>query len=159
MPTLIKSGRVVIAESIKARPIHLAWGSGNGSWSTPPQVNVDATSLISEIARRTPDEVSFVTPDPLGVIVVSQGAFSRSVTPTRHLYVRTVFEATEAPTSAIREVGLFCGSVMVAGLPPSQEYFLPSQVASPGRLFHLDNFAPIFRFSNVRESFDIVVTF
>lgn len=159
MPTLIKSGRVVIAESIKARPIHLAWGSGNGSWTTPPTVNVDASGLISEIARRTPDEVSFVTPDPLGLIVVSQGAFSRSVSPTRHLYIRTVFNAAEAPTATIREIGLFCGSQMVSGLPTSLKYFLPSQVANPGRLFHLDNLEPIFRFSNVRESFDIVVTF
>lgn len=159
MPSLIKSGRVAIAESIKARAIHLAWGSGDDLWSSPPDVNVEATSLLNEVGRRTPDEVSFVTPDPLGPIVVSHGKFSLSLTPTRHLYVRVAFDAADAPTAAIRELGLFVGSVMLPGLPGTQKYFTPSQVQDPGRLFHLEHRAPIYRFPNIRESFDIVVTF
>lgn len=160
MPILTKSGRVVIAESIKLRDIHVAWGVGNGSWTSPPSEDPDATALISELARRTANEVAFVTPDSGGDIILPSGAkFTRSVTPTNRLFVSVTFDFNDASSSVVREFAVFVGSTMIGGLPLGQRYFLPAEVATPGRMLHLENIAPIFRSPAIRESFQTVITF
>jgi hypothetical protein len=103
--------------------------------------------------------VQYVVPDAVGSIVLPEGRFSPSATPTRSLYIRTDFDFSEATGAAIREVGLFVRAVIQAGLPAGQRYFTPSQVTNPGRLLHLKNFQPIYRFPNNRERFEIVMTF
>lgn len=160
MPILTQSGRVVIAESIAARAIHLAWGTGDGAWTdTPPDEDANATALQAEVARRVATEVAYVVPDAGGDIVLPSGVFSRSVTPTRHLYIRTAFDFGEASSSVIREIGVFVGTTVIGGLPPGQEYFLPAQVATPGRLLHLEHLEAIYRSPAIRESFEVVITF
>lgn len=159
MPILTKSGRVVIAESIAARPVHLAWGSGDGSWVTPPSEDSNATHLQTEVGRRVATEVTYVVPDVAGDIILSTGTYSRSVTPTNQLLVVTNFEFADAQSSVIREVGIFVGTETVGGLPVGQTYFSPSEIADPGRLLHLENIAPIFRSPAIRENFEIVITF
>ena len=159
MPILTKSGRVVIAESIAARAVHVAWGTGNGAWVTPPSEDPDATALLAEVGRRTATEIAYVVADEDGDIVLPTGTFSRSVSPTNSLYVSARFEFAEASSSVIREIGVFVGTVTDAGLPGGQQYFTPVQVTTPGRLLHLENFAPIFRSPAIRESFEIVISF
>lgn len=160
MPILTKSGRVVIAESIQARAVHFAWGSGDNAWTTTvPSEDADATALINEIGRRTADEVSFVTPDVAGSIVLPSGTFSPSVTPTRHLYCKTKFTFTDAPSSVIRELAIFVGTTVQSGLPAGQKYFTPGQVTGPGRMLHLEHFQPIYRSPAIEESFEVVITF
>lgn len=159
MPILTNSGRVVIAESIAARPIHLAWGSGDGAWITPPSENLAAVSLQNEVGRRTASEVGYVVPNEAGEIITPTGRFSRSLTPTNHLLVVTNFEFADSSSSVIREIAVFVGSTMIGGLPGGQEYFLPAQVATPGRMLHIENIAPIFRSPAIRENFEVVVTF
>jgi hypothetical protein len=159
MPILTKSGRVVIAESIAARPLHLAWGTGDGAWMTPPSEDANATALEHEVGRREATEVAYVVADPAGDILLPTGTYRRSVTPTNNLYVRTNFDFADASSSVIREIGLFVGTLPIAGLPAGQSYFLPAQVSAPGRLLHLENLQPIYRSSAIRESFEIVVTF
>lgn len=159
MPILTKSGRVVIAESISLRALHLAWGTGDGAWLTPPAEAADATALMAEVGRRTATEVAFVVPDPVGDIILPTGRYTRSLTATNHLYVRTAFEFGDAQSAVIREVGLFSGSVTDGALPPGQTYFTPAQVTSPGRLLHLEYIEPIFRSPAIRESFEQVITF
>jgi len=159
MPILTRSGRVVIAESIALRAVHLAWGLGDGAWITPPSENADATSLVSEIGRRTASEVTFVVPDAGGDIVLPTGSYSRSASPTNHLFVVTNFEFVDAQSAVIREIAVFVGSTMIPGLPEGRKYFVPSEVQSPGRMLHLENIAPIYRSPAIRENFEIVVTF
>lgn len=159
MPILTKSGRIVIAESISERPLHLAWGKGDGAWVTPPAEDPDATELQDEVGRRVPDQVAYVVPDAAGLIVLPTGKFSLSVTPTNHLYMTFRFDFLEAQGEVIQEVGVFAGTVVNTGLPPGQEYFTPAQVQTPGRLLHLENLSPIFRSPAVRESFEIVISF
>lgn len=159
MPILTRSGRVVIAESIASRPLHLAWGLGDGAWSSPPAESLDATELTDEVGRRTVTEVGFVVPDNAGDIVLPTGTFSRSVTPTNHLYCRTAFDFADASSAVIREIGLFSGTTVVDGLPPGKNYFLPSEIDNPGRLLHLENMVPIYRSPAIRPSFEIVITF
>jgi hypothetical protein len=160
MPILTNSGRVVIAESIEARPIHVAWGTGDNVWvETVPPEDTEAEALMNEVGRRTPDDVAFVVPNPAGTIVLPTGTFSISPTPTNHLYVRTRFTFTDAPSSVIRELAVFVGTVPIAGLPVGQRYFLPAEISDPGRLLHIEHFAPIYRSSAIEESFEVIVTF
>ena len=159
MPILTRSGRVVIAESISARDIHLAWGTGDGAWITPPSESADATALQAEVGRRVASEVTYVVADEDGDIILETGTFSRSVTPTNNLLVVTNFEFTDGVGSTIREVGIFVGSTMIGGLPGGQTYFLPAEVATAGRLLHLEHLAPISRSPAIRENFEIVITF
>lgn len=159
MPILTKSGRVVIAESIAARPVHVAWGTGDGAWLTAPSEDPDATTLEAEIGRRVATEVAYVVADALGDIVLPTGTFSRSVTPTSNLYVLARFDFTEASSSVVREIGVFVGTTTDAGLPGGRQYFTPGQITSPGRLLHLENLVPIYRSPAIRESFEVVISF
>lgn len=159
MITLTRSGRESLAESIKLRPVHVAWGPGDGAWTTPPAENVLATTVTSEIARRTASEVSFVNPDAGGDIVLPSGNYTRSVTPTNYLYVEAEFAFNEAPTATIRQFGVFVGTTVVSGLPSGQEYFTPSQVATPGRMLALENRTPIVRTSTSNVTYRAVFKF
>lgn len=159
MAILVKSGRVVMAQSIALQQIHLAWGEGDGAWNTPPAEDVNATGLIAEIGRRTATQVGFVIPDNTGDIVLTSGSFRLSDQPTNSLYIRTQFDYTDAPGSSVREIGLFVGTVTAVGLPAGQQYFTPSQIVDRGRMLHLEHFSPIFRGTDERTSFEVVVTF
>lgn len=159
MAILASSGRIVIAESIGIRDLHLAWGQGDGAWVTPPAENSEAVALQSEVGRRTVTQVRYVNPDPGGAIVLPSGNFTVSATPTRHLLLSIQFDFADSSSAVIREIGVFAGTVMVGGLPSGQQYFLPADVADPGRLLHIENIEPIYRSSAIRESFEIVITF
>lgn len=160
MPILTRSGRVAIAEAVKSRPMHLAWGIGNGSWTTTfPAEDSDATALISEVGRRQVTETAYVVPDPAGDIVLPTGKFKRSLTPTNSLYVSTQFDFLDAQGSEIREIGIFIGCTTNPALPPGQQYFAPGDVVNPGILLHLEHFAPIYRSPAIRELFEVVIVF
>ena len=160
MSSLSISGRIAIAETIRGQALHLAWGVGDGSWSSVvPQETGSETSLQSEVGRRIVTQLAYVEPDLAGAIVLSEGSFSISATPTRHLYLRTDFDYSEASGSSIREIGVFVRTVTQAGLPATQKYFSPAEVADPGRLILLKNYSPIFRLPDTRERFEIVMTF
>lgn len=159
MPILTNSGRVAIAESIKAQPLHVAWGGGDGDWLEPPVENIDATALLEEFGRLVATSVEFVTPNEEGNIVVPGGIFSVSATPTEHLLITANFEFSNAPSAVIREMAVFVGSETVGGLPVGQTYFVPAEISDPGRMLHVENFAPIYRSPAIRESFQIVISF
>lgn len=159
MAILTKSGRVVIAESILLRSIHVAWGSGDGTWISPPAESPDATALMAEVGRRTATSAVYVTPDAAGTIVLPGGAkFSISGTPTNSVMVTADFDFADAPSSVIREFAVFVGGTIIGGLPGGQNYFIPAEVATPGRLLHIENIQPIFRSPAIRETFKTVVT-
>lgn len=159
MAILTLSGRVVIAESIAAQPIHLAWGLGNGSWITPPSEDAEATALINEIGRRTATQVQYVVPDENGAIVLPSGNFTVSTPATNHLFISTQFDFTDASSAIVREIGVFVGTVMVTGLPGGTTYFVPANIDEPGRLLHVENIEPIYRSTAIREKFEIVISF
>lgn len=160
MPILTKSGRVAIAKTLSEQPLHLAWGVGNGVWTTTvPAEDTEATALISELGRHTATQVAFVVEDAGGAIVLPTGTFSISPTPTNNLYVRAQFDFADAPSSVVREIGLFVGTEVDTGLPPGQQYFTPAQITDPGILLHLEHFQPIYRSPAIRESFEVVITF
>ena len=160
MAILTKAGRTAIAEAIKAEALHLAWGPGDGSWTSAPSESPDATAVTSEIGRRQVTSAEYVVPDSDGTIEIpGVGLFSISATPTNRLLITTQFDFADAPTAVIRQIGLFVGTTLVSGLPAGQRYFVPSEVATPGRLLQLENRAPIYRNSGTRERFEILIAF
>lgn len=160
MATFPKNGRVVIAQSIALRPLHVAWGLGDGVWTTSiPTEDPEASSLIDEVGRHTVTSTEFVVPDVAGTIVLPSGKFSLSVTPTNHLLISTTFDFSDASSSVIREVAIFAGTQIQAGLPGGQRYFTPEQITDEGRMLYVENIGPIYRSSAIQETFKTVITF
>ncbi len=160
MPAKQTDGRIAQAELIAAQPLYLAWGTGDPAWDDVPETEpVDATALVTEIGRRLATQVGFVLPDTGGAIETPQGNFALAATPTRYLYVRTVFGFADAESAHIRELGLFIGSAPVASLPAGQRYFTPEQIATPGRLLLLDRSQNFQRNGSVRPAFEYVMPF
>ncbi len=170
MAILTTSGRTGIAKSIAAQAIHFAWGTGGAGWGSPPPAeNVAASALANEVGRRVATSVQYVVPDNGGDVIVpvfndtSGGSVERrfavSLTPTNHLYMRFNFDFSDASASTIREVAIFVGTVVQAGLPAGQKYFIPSEVQDPGTLLALENLREVIQRSpNSRQSFEFVLT-
>jgi hypothetical protein len=160
MAILTNPGRASVATAIKNETLHLAWGRGNTSWdaSRPPE-NIDAESLTAEFGRRKASQVAYCVPDVNGLIYVPSGRFSISETPTKWLYMRFSFDFLDSPTEVIREAAVFIGTTLKSGVPPSQEYLLPSEVDSPGGILTIEHFDRIDRSPTIRQQFELVVQF
>lgn len=170
MAILPRAGRAGIAASIKAQPLHLAWGLGVTSWGeTPPPEDTEATALVAEIGRRQITSAQYVLPDSNGEYefvtgIDGNGApvtskFSVTTTPTNRLMVSTRFDFGDAPSAVIREFGLFVGTQVAAGLPAGQMYFTPAQIVSPGTLMQLEHCKPIYRSASTRELRQFLIVF
>lgn len=160
MAILTNSGRIAMAISVKAQPIHLAWGSGSAAWDAAPSPeSIESTALQAEIGRRKATYVAYCEPDDDGEIIVPTGKFTESATPTKHLYMRFAFDFTDAPTSTIRELAVFVGSQTNPSLPAGQMYFEPSQVTDTGTLLVIEHIQKFDRSASVRQTFEFVVTF
>lgn len=159
MSVLTDSGRAVIAESVAQRPIHLAWGTGDGEWDTPPSEDVAAVALIHEVGRRKVFQVSHVAPADDGEIVVPTGRFTLSDAPTGHLYLSFRFDFEDAADEVIRELGVFVGSVPADGVPSGKLYLLPDELADPGTLLLIENISPLYRNAASRQTFEFVISF
>jgi len=160
MAILVNVGRAAVAAAIKAMPLHLGWGTGRAAWdNTPEPEPVLATELVSEIGRRELTQSLYVVPDPNGEIIVPNGRFSVSEKPTNNLYVRFNFDFNDAAASDIREVGVFVGTKVEAGLPAGQKYFTLAQLQSPGQLLALERLPKFTRNAAVRQTFEFVIIF
>jgi hypothetical protein len=161
MAILTQSGRTAIANALSKRPLHVAWGTGDGVWLTPPSESVSATSLMAEIGRREITQWAFIVPDVAGAINIRNSKYSLSPggAPTRYLYVEANFDFSDASGSVVREVAVFSDAVLVSGLPSGQKYFAPSEVAAPGIMLYLENIDPIFRSPAIQENFRTVIIF
>jgi len=158
---LTLAGRVAIAEAIKnSAATHMAWGNGDPSWGTsPPAPGTTATALLAEVARRQATEVSFCAANAGGAIVVPNGTFSISATPTQNLYFKFFFEFGDAVGQTIREQAVFVNTVRNTGVSGSLAYLTPAQISDPGRMIVLQHSSPILREVTTRQLFEFVVTF
>jgi hypothetical protein len=160
MAVLTDSGRAAIATSVKDLEIHLAWGSGSAGWDTTPVgESVSATSLLNEVGRRKVSQTMYCVPDDAGGLVVPDGTFSPSSTPTKYLYMRFAFDFADSPTAIIREVGVFLRTTPKVSVPSGQAYLLPSEVLSPGQLLVVQHIAKIERNAAIRQQFEFVIEF
>jgi hypothetical protein len=157
---LTTSGRIAIATAIKARTAHLAWGTGDAGWgNTPPAPPSNASALLAEIGRRKSRSIDFVTPNANGDIVVPEGKFSISATPTNILCFDFFFDFEDGVGSTIREQAIFLDTVAAGGVPVGQYYLEPADIANPGVLLVIQRTAPIIRELTTRQRFQFVVTF
>ena len=160
MAILTNSGRIAMAISVKAQPIHMGWGSGDAAWDTTPQPeSIDSVALLNEIGRRKAAYVAYCQPDEAGAIIVPTGRFTETETPTKHLYMRFALDFTDAPTSTIRELAVFVGTQTLPSLPVGQMYFTPSELVSAGTLLVIEHIQKFERSASVRQTFEFVVTF
>lgn len=170
MAILTNSGRAAMAKALAARPLHFAWGGGATSWDiTVPHESLDATSLVSEIGRRSATSVQFVVPADEGEIEVPlfndqtggnvTKRFHIVADPSPYLYMRFIFDFTDAPAAIIREVAIFTDTVVNPALPAGQKYFSPADIVDTGKMLALENLLQeIFRTPNSRQSFEFVLT-
>ena len=138
---LQEEGRIAVAEAVAAMTIHIAYGSGDPAWDgdEPPPAGSMNHALTAEIGRRLVTEKLFVTPEADGAIRTPDGTrYAISPTPTRLLLVRTTFEYGEAALLPIREMGVFVGTQVTAGVPPGQYFITPDQIANPGRFYTIE---------------------
>lgn len=157
---LTNSGRTAIATAIRTRTAHMAWGTGSSGWGNdPPAPPNSATTLLAEVARRRATVVDFCVADANGAIVVPEGKFSISATPTPNLYFKFHFEFSEGVGSTIREQAIFLDTTAASGVPSGQYYLLPAEVQNPGTMLILQRTTPIIRQATTRQLFEFVVTF
>lgn len=160
MAILTDSGRAAVAQSIKDRPIHLAWGSGSADWDvSQPAESIATSALLAEVGRRKVTQSLFCAPDPMGEIVVTEGRFTVSQTPTKYLYLRFAFDFLDAQDATIRELGVFIGSQAKSTTPAGQDYLLPEDVEDPGQLLVLEYIQKLQRSPQIRQQFEFVVQF
>ena len=160
MATMTNPARAGQAKLNKDKDIHVAWGQGNASWDvTPVPVDINAATLLSEYGRRKASQVAFCTPDVNGDIEVPGGKFSLSIAPTKYLYVRCSFSATDQPTGFIREVGVFVGTEAKSTVPSSQQYLSPGDIENPGTVLCIEHINSIERSNAIRQQFEFVVQF
>ena len=159
MAILTNTGRSELVRAIFQQPIYMAWGRADGLWQEPPAEPIDSTALQDAVGFRKATQVSYCEPDDNGAIEVSSGKFALTANQTRHLYLQFRYDFADALGETIREIGVFLGSQVQAGLPAGQVYFPKAQVTDDGSLLLLENYRPLVRDEGVRESFDFVVTF
>lgn len=126
--------------------------------ATPPET-LQATALIDEVGRRQATTIAFVTPDGEGEIVVPNGRFALSETPTAHLYLEFRYDFDDAAAATIRELGVYVDTEIDPGVPSGQRYFEGTEIAAPGILLVLENILPIVRTPATRETFVFVISF
>lgn len=160
MAILTDSGRAAIAAAIKSQAIHLAWGSGQASWdTTPPTESAVTSALDAEVGRRRVTQALFCTPSPTGEIVVTEGKFTVSQTPTKYLYVRFAFDFQDAPAATIRELAVFINTVVKSSVPPTQDYIQPADIEDQGQLLVLEYIQKLQRSPQIRQQFEFVIQF
>lgn len=160
MAILTDSGRAAVATAIKAQEIHLAWGEGLVDWDvTPPTESTTTSALLMEVGRRKVTQALFCLPSPTGEIVVSEGRFTVSATPTKYLYLRFAFDFEDSPAAVLRELGIFIGTVVDPSVPVGQDYVVPSELNDPGQLLALEYIDKLQRSPQIRQQFEFVVQF
>lgn len=160
MSTMTNPARAGQAKLNKDQAIHVAWGQGSPLWDvTPVPEDINAAALLSEYGRRKASQVAYCVPNVAGDIEVPGGRFSLSSTPTKYLYVRCSFSATDQPTGFIREVAVFVGTIPLGSVPVSQQYLSPSEIADPGTIVCIEHIDAIPRSNAIRQQFEFVIQF
>lgn len=160
MAILTESGRIAVAQYISEQPLHMAWGNGSTSWDvTPVLPNVDDTALVAEIGRLRATTIQFAVPSTTGTIDLPEGKFNISLTPTKFLLLNFEFAYTHAVGQDIREMAVFVGTTLKAGVPVDTAYLTPAQLASAGRMMVVERVAKFTRQANTKQKFTYVIQF
>ncbi|MFN3437782.1 MAG: hypothetical protein ACK41V_08830 [Acidovorax sp.] len=161
MAVLQDRGRIALASAIAAQPLYLAWGRGLPAWdaATPPEPTT-ATTLVDEIGRRLITAVQYVVPHAEGEIELpDETRFTASAQPSKWVHARWTFDYADAAGETIRELGVFIGGTLQAGLPAGQRYFTAAQVLEPGELYTLERQQAAIRNGSTRQVQEFVLPF
>ena len=159
MSVLTDSGRAALARALKEQDLYLAWGGGVESWGDePPPPDPETVYLVNELGRKGLFTSLYVRPDEEGEIVLSTGRYRVSVEPTPHLYLKFMFDYEDAPTSRIRELGIFAGGKIKPDLPVGQTYFVPEEIENPGILLLYETRKTLQREPSDRHDFEYVIS-
>jgi hypothetical protein len=158
MAILTNQGRIGMAETIQLGTIYLAWAKGDGIWlhDDLPIPGVD-DSLIDIVGFRRALQPQFCLPDSEGEIVLPDGKFSFTNSPSRYIYLKFHFDFDDASDETIRQLGIMTGTETEI-----QDSYITAADISPdkqGRLLLLENIVPLYRSPSVRETFEYVITF
>ncbi|EFF4796117.1 hypothetical protein IFY47_003345 [Salmonella enterica] len=164
MAILVENGRAAVATAIKGQPIYLAWGTGDQAWdaqSVRPSENPGAIALIAETGRRIVTQAMYCSEKVGGEIVVSNGAFTVSASPTKYLYLRFAFDFKDGAQDTIRELGVFVGGTTVDQVASISKngYFLPSEVTDQGQLLVSEYIDKLVRSEQIKQQFEFVIQF
>jgi hypothetical protein len=153
-------GRIVAGKLMFQQVFFLAVGKGNATWDTslePPSPLLAA--LIDPVGVTRCRETSYVVPDEAGVITTSDGAkFSRTIDPSRYVYLEFKLDLEDAVPETLRESGIFHGTEIEAGIPEGQFYIPHADVIQYGTLIYADRFNSIVRDGTIEQSFSCVLT-
>ncbi len=162
---MVEKGHVALAESVYNETFHLAWGKLPADYPSPWQLEDNppapddaAEALLLEIGRRLSTVKSYAMEDANGDIVANGTKWSKTNTPTRHVYLQFKFDADDASEEIIRQLGIFIGTIPSAG-NEQKHYLLPSDIETGGTLFMAENVKPIARNNATREMFEYIITF
>ena len=165
---MVNAGHIALAISAYQTEYYLAWGTARSDtdiskWraeNTPPAEDPATTDLLLEVGRRIVTDKAYVKEDKEnGTVEANNTKWARSATPTNHFYLMFKFEAKDAPTAVLRQVGLFTGTQKKASVPATKYFLLPEDLENKGALFMYQNIAPIVRNTATREVFEYVITF
>lgn len=157
---LVNDGRVLLAEAIKNRPSFLGLGTGEAAWSDdPPPPPASLLELVTPVGYKAAKQVSYVTPDEAGEIVLPTGKYNYSETPTNYLYYKFDLDYADGGTSDLREWHVYVDAATVVDLPVAQTWFTPEQMQVRGRLLLAERRKPMPFDSTVRAVFEFVVIF
>lgn len=160
MATLQNDGRTFLAEQFMAQAAFLAWGAGQAAWDTTPvDEPTNATALVAELGRRKAITQAYVVADPAGPIELQSGRYRVSTTPTPLVYLRFVFDYTDADGATVRELGIFAGATAKSTVPATKTYWVPADLDKPGRCYAIDRVKAFPRVNTVRQVFEYVVPF
>ena len=161
MAVLQDTGRIALAKALAAQPLYMAYGRGNPAWDDAPEPEPStATRLVDEIGRRIVTAVQFVVPDDDGEIELPDGSrYTSSAQPAKWLHARWTFDYQDAAGETVRELAVFIGGEMIAGLPPGQRYFTAAQVKDPGALYTLERVDKFVRSGSTRQVQEFVLPF
>ncbi|QIL44647.1 hypothetical protein G7045_10440 [Acidovorax sp. HDW3] len=161
MATLQDSGRIALAKAIAAQPLYMAYGRGLPAWdATPEPEPTTATTLVDEIGRRLVTAVQYVVPHAGGEIELPDGSrYTASAQPSKWLHARWTFDYADAAGETVREIGVFIGGAMQAGLPAGQRYFDAAQVAQPGDFYTMERVVAFVRSASTRQVQEFVLPF
>jgi len=139
--------------------LQIAWGNGDPAWDADPvPPPAEATALVAEIGRRRASVALFCTPDPGGELVVNDGRYTQSATPTNNLYVAASFDNADGVGEEIREAAVYIGTTIKNTVPVEQSYYAPNDIQSQGQMLLIDRFTKYDKTVDFRVEIAFVLT-
>jgi len=123
---------------------YIAWGIGDGAWTSAPEPDQTATTLVGHLGHFKAT-AQFVVPDVAGVLISANGdKWTVSGSPTRFIFVSSDYDYTDEDTAVIREIAIYTDATPAGG-HESDNYLPVANLSVLGQLWTIENIAPLTR--------------